>query len=417
MGKTTEIEELFNRYDEDMLGDMDYHAMVYHIFTIDHPSHSSRPNRLTGRLLNLMNDLQVNLTSQYGLQGIVNFSKVVLELHDRLANPSSGLTSADHALSSLSPSFVYPISRNTFPEFFEVFCNDEDHTVDLLAFLKVFKGGMDLYRKRLVLAVFDKFNPDSDNYITETDLRRAFRSSSSSSYNTIAGAVVGGGVMGGQCVQADTLIDYMLCVDKVHGRRVNGKVSWSAFLDYYRCISVIMENDQDFEFLLHDSWTIQPSQGLSQQTVRPVPVEEYILSSTSVDRIVKTTTPFSNTRSPKGLRSSSSGSNGSMDHHYLTLVSPKVSGNGGGLRTISSDSTGSGLLAGTTTSGGGCCSSSSRSGVNPVIRRVLVVHRDGSEEVTDVLDDIGTNHWDAPTIITALQAKGVRDIVDVKLRY
>lgn len=227
---------------------------------------------------------------------------------------------------------------------------------------------MDLYRKRLVLAVFEKFNPDNDNFIAEADLRRAFRSSSSA-YSTA-------GVMG-QPLQVNALIDYMLCVDKViHARKVNGKVSWSAFLDYYRCISLIMENDQDFEFMLHDSWTIQ-------QTVRP---DEYILSSTSVER---TKSPFS----PKGLRSSSS-------DHYLTLVSPK------GLRTASNDSTGS-LLAG----------SSSRSRVNPVVRRVLVVHKDGSEEVTDVLDDIGTNHWDAQTVIAALQARGVRDIADVKLRY
>lgn len=50
------------------------------------------------------------------------------------------------------------------------------------------------------------------------------------------------------------------------GGEVDGKVTWSEFLDYYKGISLSIDDDQYFELMIRNAWHISGGEGAAENT-------------------------------------------------------------------------------------------------------------------------------------------------------
>lgn len=112
---------------------------------------------------------------------------------------------------------------------------------------------MELDRKRLVRAVFDKMDIDNRGYVTEMHIRGFYRCPSPVlKLPAISGRTVQTAPpLRGALEDASEVLDFMYSVDSA---METGRISWSAFLDYYRCISLGLEKTEAFEEFLRSTW-------------------------------------------------------------------------------------------------------------------------------------------------------------------
>lgn len=150
------------------------------------------------------------------------------------------------------------------------------------------------------------------------------------------------------------------------------EMGWAAFLDYYRCLSLVWDNDRDFEEVLRTSWHI------------PGPAQ------------------LDGAREGGGWTPTRSVSSGSVA--------------GGGGLFLSSLASPDSSLSRTQDSFDriGKLSGDVGDAATPVVRRVLVERRDGTEEVVDLLDDWGRPPVDKFRVREELLARGLTDVTSIK---
>lgn len=335
VGATRDIEELFNRYDEDMLGFVDYKAMAHDIYNMN------VYQKPTPAIASLLDEMRCSLAGK-GVQGFADFTQAVNQLFLKNAD-EVGTVHIDDAVSMLyshlssGRHFSYGVDREAFADALTCYSYHDKRQIDILYFNKVLKGGMELYRKRLVRAIFDKLDADGKGVVSEAAVRSCYRGTSG----------------------AGTLLTYLRAFH-LDRRSPSADIAWSAFLDYYRCLSLALDSDSEFEETLRTSWTIPAGAGSNELVVTLSPSSRQAMTS------------------PVSVHSVSSGSVSSQNPLSLTV------GKGGA--------------------------------VSPVMRRVLVEHLDGTEDVVDLLDDLGTTRYDQLSLKKELQARGVTDVAAVRFR-
>lgn len=109
---------------------------------------------------------------------------------------------------------------------------------------------MSLHRKRLVRAIFDKMDT-SMGYVSHDDVSRHHRPPTACLLSPIAQGSAPASPSTHKAEDVHSTLSYMHSVSSMPGC-----VTWSAFLDYYRCISLAIADDRAFESFLRSSWFI-----------------------------------------------------------------------------------------------------------------------------------------------------------------
>lgn len=192
--------------------------------------------------------------------------------------------------------------------------------------MKEFKRGMSVDRKRLVKSAFEYMDSMGDGVISTQDIGRCYVLAKNSH-------ILYDYVMHGYELQ--DFLRYLQAYTNSH------RVPWSLFLDYYRVVSMGIEEDNFFDFYLRNSWEFGGGKVSPTSIVSP-------------GRSVELTAPLSKT-------------------------------------TIS-------------TAAGGC-----------IKRRILVIHSNGSQEVVQIVDELGSTRLDGQSLLDTLTNMGIRDIHDIRL--
>lgn len=213
---------------------------------------------------------------------------------------------------------------------------------------------MSIYRKKLIRAVFDNLDVDGKGYVSQSLLEDNYRENCAAQ-----------GFLKDGC-RFEDMWKHMQLVESL-ARPVSGDaVSWPAFLDYYRCLSLGIEDDYTFDVAVRQSWTLSRSFSVS--------------------------TPFTG-RSRMG---SAHQQRRSPDHVAASL-SP--------LSTTSTSSAAEDLLL---------WKQAAAKSPGSVRRRLLVTHSSGKEEVVEIVDEIGRTKLDSSSLHGALNSMGLSDISDIK---
>ena len=111
---------------------------------------------------------------------------------------------------------------------------------------------MSYERKQLVRQAFNIMDTTGDGFVTTEDIMRCYDFSAHPS-------VIGG------MITEDEAAREMLEVFE-HGGDVDGKVTWAEFLDYYKGISLSIDNDDYFELMIRNAFHISGGQGAAENS-------------------------------------------------------------------------------------------------------------------------------------------------------
>ena len=119
--------------------------------------------------------------------------------------------------------------------------NDSD-AVNIDEFMAGIRAGMSYERKSMVRTIWDRIDRNHLEGIKFEDMRR---------YHDFKCHPE---VLDGIVTESEA--EEVFCEHFIEGARAGGNVSWHEFLDYYKGISCIVEDDCDFELLLRNCWSM-----------------------------------------------------------------------------------------------------------------------------------------------------------------
>ncbi len=209
----------------------------------------------------------------------------------------------------------------------------------------------------------------------------------------------------------DELLEYFYSTDAINDSE---SITWDMFYEYYQCISLSIDSDELFELVIRHSWSV-PNGVLDGKPManehedvfeRPRPS-----SHDSSDR------NNSGSQHTRLLSLPMIPINPTMDHKSVSLrpmslsmrVKPKVvssndvaSRSPDSIHSLSSHLSSSSLVTRPTST-------------TSVLRPIVVVHSDYSEETVRIHDELGNTKLNPESLRNALQAMGIIDIKYVKV--
>lgn len=256
---------------------------------------------------------------------------------------------------------------------------------------------MELSRKRVVRAVFDRMDSEGRGYVSVRQIKACYRTplsahhlpslptsphkmdspASPTEFSSSVVSTIATTPSAAPINDALTVLDYMEAHD-VQRRAPAGCVTWAAFLDYYRWISLAIESNRAFENFLMSSWLLPAD-----------------VSSSSTFASPNTAPPAAariNTAVRRGSGGLGSPSKSSFDKRSPNSVEEMAAMN------ISSPKAFLFSRARATT---------------PVNLRVTVTKSNGEEDEVMLRDDLGTMRYSLPSIEKAVQKQGLQDIAKV----
>eukprot|EP01031_Cornospumella_fuschlensis_P024725 gene24725-29877_t len=277
MNLSREAEELFNRYDADMLGHVDCRDLAHRLYRV--PPHNCAVLSAAGK--STVFALRAALASR-GWEAGVRYVRKALQLAPLDAEGNASLQEIIEVL--------FPITENKVcrRDFVSLLCelNDGrvDGKVDLFGFLSVMKSYMELRRKRLVRLIYDRIDTEGRGYISEDDVathyRPALSVATSSPRRTLPPLAPLQSASSAGAAEAETAQGVLELMRRAQRQQRVVGITWAAFLDFHRCLSMAIDSDADFESTLKQRWSFgYPSRLSSPASVAAELDRDFSLSS------------------------------------------------------------------------------------------------------------------------------------------
>lgn len=242
VGVQRETETLFNRYDEDASGDLDYREFSYHLFGI-----GNRPT-MDPNSQNVVEKVKARIIEKDGASGIHNVTRIL----NRMDTDGSRNLDQNELLKGLSEYGIKKIPPRDLQILFNYFDRDRSGRISVDEFLRGLKSGMSFDRKQLVRKAFNIMDSTGDGRVSVDDIMKNYDFSRHPN------------VVGGK-ITSDQVAEEMLSVFE-QGGDVDGVVTWPEFLDYYKGISMSIDDDQYFELMIRNSWHISGGSGAAENS-------------------------------------------------------------------------------------------------------------------------------------------------------
>lgn len=233
---------------------------------------------------------------------------------------------------------------------------------------------MSLDRKRLVRAIFDQLDIDQEGKITVDTLRshfvgdhdkydiKHFHFESKRIHDIIRFMT-----HRSYGYEQSTHVSH-------HAPDASLVITWTGFLDYYRCLSLGLDDDDEiFEYVVRNAWDF---------STHHHPHHGHVRTANPATNTTNTTNnmPFTQQQHQQQHSQTSISTSSPQSRPYSTNA-----------HTLK------GRFA------------------SPSRRNVLVIHSDGREEVVEIEDELGKTKLDARSLINNLHGKGVYDISDIRI--
>ena len=131
---------------------------------------------------------------------------------------------------------------------FNAFDRNRDGTIDYDEFVRVLRGPMSNFRKKLVQQAFNKIDRDRSGYVELNDIRDVYNAKRHPD------------VIQGKKTEEDILLEFLETFETHHNIcnsvAPDHIVTREEFEEYYNNISSSIDNDQYFELMINNAWKI-----------------------------------------------------------------------------------------------------------------------------------------------------------------
>lgn len=129
---------------------------------------------------------------------------------------------------------------------FNTFDRNRDGTIDYDEFVRVLRGPMSGFRKKLVLQAFKKIDRDGSGVVDYHDIKDIYNAKRHPD------------VISGKKTEEDILMEFLETFETHHNicnsEAPDHVVTLEEFEEYYNNISASIDNDQYFELMINNAW-------------------------------------------------------------------------------------------------------------------------------------------------------------------
>ena len=262
----SEIIEVFSLYDKEKKNAIDYREFVSEIF--NNISLSKKPK--SGPILDTDNiqkneipqnkkeekdeiqnintpegimDIIKEKLNQRGVQGICSIAR-----NFRIIDENNSQTIDFNDFKQVCNMFNFGINDNQLIIVFEHFDQENTGEIDYDEFIRTIRGDMDENRQKLVQQAFDILDSNKSGEISFEDLKNK--------YNTKNHPDVLSGKINEEEALKEFLDTFQETYNYLCGTESNNVITIEEFLEYYENVSMTIEEDDYFEYLLNNTWNL-----------------------------------------------------------------------------------------------------------------------------------------------------------------
>ena len=138
------------------------------------------------------------------------------------------------------------LKDNEILALFNCFDRNRDGTIDYDEFVRVLRGPMGSFRKKLVLQAFKKIDRDGSGVVDYNDIKDIYNAKRHPD------------VISGKKTEEDILLEFLETFETHHNicnsEAPDHVVTIEEFEEYYNNISSSIDNDQYFELMINNAW-------------------------------------------------------------------------------------------------------------------------------------------------------------------
>ena len=134
---------------------------------------------------------------------------------------------------------------------FEYFDKDGSGAISFEEFQLAICGDLNDRRRLLVLKAFRKLDADGSGFVEPNDIMVAFNADKHPA------------VVSGLKTPAEVMQEFLATFDSGSADAGDGLVTEEEFLDYYKGISMVIDEDDHFELLIRNAWQLPGGQGVA----------------------------------------------------------------------------------------------------------------------------------------------------------
>ena len=263
--KDEEIYEIFSLFDTEQKGEIDYREFVSELFgnkslskkkkggqnEIEESAPKSEIKSEIGEkkenlkantpeeILNLMREK----LNQRGVQGICSIAR-----NFRIVDENNSQTIDFYEFKQVCNMYNFGLDDNQLKIIFSYFDSENTGEIDYDEFIRTIRGEMNEFRQNLVQKVFDKLDAKKTGEISFKELN--------SQYNVKNHP----DVLSGKINEEEALKEFMDTFQETYnylcGTESNNIITIEEFLEYYENVSMTIDEDEYFEYLLNNTWNL-----------------------------------------------------------------------------------------------------------------------------------------------------------------
>ena len=179
-----------------------------------------------------------------GARGIVGIQRLF-----KIMDDDGSKSLSEHEFSKAIKDFKIGISEENIPILFNYFDSNRDGTLNIDEFLMAIRGELNDKRLAMVKQAFNKIDKDHSGYLEVEDIR--------SSYRADKHPDVINGKVSEETVIVEFLETFEAHLNMREGKSSDGVVTLEEFTEYYKNISVSIDNDDYFALMMNNSWNLK----------------------------------------------------------------------------------------------------------------------------------------------------------------
>ena len=239
---------MFNIYDKDQSGSLDYREFASEIFGRDVGGTPAR-GRASGE--DLLQRLKDKLKSR-GARGIIGLGKQF-----RIMDDNHSMSLDKFEFSKAMSDYMLGFSEGEVQTLFAFVDYDRSGLIEYDEFLRAIRGPMNANRKAIVMKAFNKMDADGSGMIDINDIRGVYSADKHPD------------VIAGKKTEQQVLSEFLETFETAHSMRNEQTpdhiVSKDEWVEYYNNVSASIDRDDYFALMMNNAWNLDGSMDVNKK--------------------------------------------------------------------------------------------------------------------------------------------------------
>jgi len=246
--KDYEIEAVFNKFDANQNGKLDYEEFAS-FFARKGSGNNPNVNPVFGLSREAPNQVLEKVKATLKARGTTGIRGLGIVFR-RMDNSRDRKLDRTEFMWGLKEN-GHDISPSEFERIFKFFDRNNDGKIDYDEFLRALRGDMNERRTQLVLLAFKKLDRTGDGVVTIDDIKDQYDVSFHPKFKS------------GEKSKQAILEEFMSQWDTI---KKDGIVTPEEFIEYYKDVSASIDDDDYFELMIRNAWHIAGGKGQYENT-------------------------------------------------------------------------------------------------------------------------------------------------------